>query len=323
MKYGIGDTVKILIPNVVNSGYDYRLIDDANVGDFVSATVQNKKYTGLIAGDADGAVSAEKIKPVIAQYGFGVPETTVAWIRKMSEWTMMSMGAVLKLMTAAADFQKMDLKKIKTEKFFDTGKIKLNDEQKKAADEISQSGFSVTLLDGITGSGKTQVYFDSALRAYENGKSVLLMLPEIALTTQFMTRFADKFGARPASWHSNLTPARRRAVWHGVLSGDIKIVVGTRSALFLPWQDLGLIVVDEEHDSSYKQEEMGCYHARDMAILYAKIANIPIILSSATPSFETVQNANLGKYKTLRLTSRYGGAKLPKIEIADMRRGQK
>ena len=145
------------------------------------------------------------------------------------------------------------------------------------------------------------------------------MMPEIALTAQFMHRFAARFGAAPVVWHSNLTAARRREIWRGVLRGEIRMVVGTRSALFLPWQNLGLIVVDEEHDTSYKQEDMGNYHARDMAVLRGKIAGFPVVLASATPSAETLQNVASGKYQVLRLTSRVGGAQLPKIETIDLR----
>ena len=163
------------------------------------------------------------------------------------------------------------------------------------------------------------VYFDAALRAYNAGKSVLLMMPEIALTAQFMSRFESRFGAPPVVWHSNLTAARRRDIWRGVMCGDIRMVVGTRSALFLPWQNLGLIVIDEEHDSSYKQEDMGNYHGRDMAILRAKLSNFPVVLASATPSEETMRNVELGRYGHLVLKSRYGGAELPKIETVDLR----
>lgn len=207
--------------------------------------------------------------------------------------------------------------------YSDVGNITLNEQQQMAADligsAIENGGFSVYLLDGITGSGKTQVYFDSAWRAYSRGHSVLLLMPEIALTAQFMSRFESRFGAKPVVWHSNLTAARRREIWRGVLCGKIKMVVGTRSALFLPWQDLGLVVIDEEHDTSYKQEDMGNYHARDMAILRAKISGFPVVLASATPAAETLENVNLGKYKQLRLTSRYGGAQLPTITTVDLR----
>ncbi len=174
-------------------------------------------------------------------------------------------------------------------------------------------------MDGITGSGKTQVYFDAAWRAYSKGKSVLLMMPEISLTTQFIKRFEKRFGAPPVVWHSNLTAARRRDIWRGVLNGKIKMLVGTRSALFLPWKNLGLIVVDEEHDSSYKQEDMGNYHGRDMAVLRAKISGFPVILASATPSEETLRNVEIGRYKRLALKSRFGGATLPTIKTIDLR----
>jgi primosomal protein N' (replication factor Y) len=204
-------------------------------------------------------------------------------------------------------------------KYADTKKIKLNIEQSAAARAIELDKFSVFLLDGITGSGKTQVYFDAVMRAYDGGRSALIMMPEIALTAQFMSRFADRFGAPPVIWHSNLTAARRREIWRGVARGDIKIIIGTRSALFLPWTDLGLIVVDEEHDSSYKQEDMGNYHARDMAVLRAGMENFPIILASATPSAETINNVNLGKYQRLQLRSRFSGASLPTTKTIDLR----
>jgi primosomal protein N' (replication factor Y) len=197
-------------------------------------------------------------------------------------------------------------------KYADMGNVELNPEQRAAADsigrDIAHGGFSVNLIDGITGSGKTQVYFDSVWRAYSAGRSVLLMMPEIALTTQFIKRFESRFGAPPIVWHSNLTAARRRDIWRGVLMGEIKIIVGTRSALFLPWQDLGLIIIDEEHDSSYKQEDMGNYHGRDMAILRAKLEKIPVVLASATPSEETMNNVDVGRYGHHVLKSRYGGA---------------
>jgi primosomal protein N' len=327
------EIIKVLVPNVINNGYDYRATEPCDIGGLVSVSVMNKAYIGIIIGAGDGAVPAEKIKPVAANHGFSLPKSTVEWMRKMSDWTMMPMGSVWKLMSGAADFSEdkgqetrdkrqgtRDKRQAAGGGYFDTGAVILNDEQAAAAREIKLDGFNAHLLDGITGSGKTQVYFDAALKTYLSGKSVLLMMPEIALTAQFIGRFADRFGAEPVVWHSGLTPARRRKVWRGVLDGGIKIVVGTRSALFLPWRDLGLIVVDEEHDSSYKQEDMGNYHARDMAVLYAKTAGIPVILASATPSFETIKNARSGKYSFSKLTSRFGGAMLPKIEIVDMRK---
>ena len=386
-----GTVVKVLLPNVVNYGYDYRLCADADLGAFVRVTLMNRPYIGVVYGIGDGEVALEKIKPVSKVFPWKLSIPDLQWIQKMSEWTLMAPGAVLRLIINVPDafnepktqqlyvynfdapkskmtesrqmvldafelndnepMSAQDIQSIarvgpavvKTmisrgmllpsllrpiEKSFeyeyrDMENIELNPEQRTAADKIGQcieqGGFSVNLLDGITGSGKTQVYFDSVWRAYSAGHSVLLMMPEIALTTQFIKRFESRFGAPPVVWHSNLTAARRREIWRGVMQGKIKIVVGTRSALFLPWQDLGLIVVDEEHDSSYKQEDMGNYHGRDMAILRAKLANFPVVLASATPSEETMRNIEIGRFGHLVLRSRYGGAELPKIETIDLR----
>ena len=387
-----GDIVKVLLPNVVNTGYDYRLNAPADFGTFVECRVMNRPYIGVVWGIADSNLPPEKIKSVVRVMDYGLSMTDLQWIKRMSDWTLMTPGAVLKLIINIPDafsparteqlysfdfdsdvkmtnarqvvadafasndndamsvgdivniahvsqsvvrtmikngtLQPNDSRIIENENRFmheyrDMGTVKLNDEQSVAAEQIgnamSHGGFSVFLLDGITGSGKTQVYFDSVLRAYNAGKSVLLMMPEIALTAQFMSRFESRFGAPPVVWHSNLTAARRRDIWRGVLRGEIRVVVGTRSALFLPWQNLGLIVVDEEHDTSYKQEDMGNYHARDMAILRASLAGFPVVLASATPSEETLENVANGKYFGLKLTSRFGGATLPHIETIDLR----
>lgn len=387
-----GDIVKVLIPNVINTGYDYRLNENANIGNFVRVTVMNRQYIGVIVGKGDSNLDSSKIKSVIEICDMGkMSASDLQWVYKMSEWTLMTPGAVLRLILNVPDafnppkleqlysfnfdtdakmtdarqsvadaFQSNDndamsvndivniahvsnsvvktmikngilipndMREKETHnfayKYYDTGSVTLNEEQQAAADSIAlvlqEGNFSVHLLDGITGSGKTQVYFDAALRAYKAGKSVLLMMPEIALTAQFIGRFQKRFGASPVVWHSNLTAARRREIWRGVARGDIRIVVGTRSALFLPWQNLGLIVVDEEHDTSYKQEDMGNYHARDMAILRGKIGGFSIVLASATPSVETLHNVTVGKYKRLRLMSRFGGAQMPTIETIDMR----
>lgn len=386
-----GTIVKVLLPNVVNRGYDYRLNCDAELGAFVRVTLMNRPYIGVIFGIGDGGIAPDKIKNVSVVFPWKMSITDLQWIQKMADWTLMAPGAVLRLILnvpdafsepkmeqlysynfdapkskttesrqmvldafalndnepmSAADIQsiaRVGPSVVKTmiargmliptlsrtvEQSFayeyrDMGNIELNAEQRAAADiigqDISRGGFSVNLLDGITGSGKTQVYFDSLWRAYSAGKSVLLMMPEIALTTQFIKRFETRFGAPPVAWHSNLTAARRRDIWRGVMQGKIRVVVGTRSALFLPWQNLGLIVVDEEHDSSYKQEDMGNYHGRDMAILRAKLAEFPVVLASATPSEETMYNIERGRFGHLVLRSRYGGANLPKIETIDMR----
>lgn len=180
--------------------------------------------------------------------------------------------------------------------------------------------FSVTLIDGVTGAGKTEVYFEFVAEALRRGRQVLILLPEIALTQAFLSRFEERFGARPAEWHSDLAPRMRERVWRQVIEGRIRVVAGARSALFLPFRELGAIVVDEEHDQAYKQEEGICYNARDMAIVRARLADIPVALSSATPSIESRVNAERGRYDRLVLADRFASAALPDLRCIDLKR---
>jgi len=184
----------------------------------------------------------------------------------------------------------------------------------------TQGGFSVSVIDGVTGSGKTEVYFEAIAEALRQDRQVLVLLPEIALSSQWLTRFADRFGCNPAEWHSDLTPARRRATWRAVAEGRVRVIVGARSALHLPLPELGLIVVDEEHEAAFKQEEGVIYHARDMAVARARFANCPILLVSATPSLETLANVQAGRYGLVHMPERHGGADLPDIKLIDLRR---
>ncbi len=178
----------------------------------------------------------------------------------------------------------------------------------------------VTLLDGVTGSGKTEVYFEAVAATLRAGQQALVLLPEIALTGQWLERFEQRFGARPAEWHSDLTGAERRAAWRAIATGEARVVVGARSALFLPFPDLGLVIVDEEHEQAYKQEDGVAYQARDMAVLRGHLARIPVLLVSATPSLETLKNVAGGRYRALHLPDRHAGAALPKVRAVDLRR---
>ena len=184
---------------------------------------------------------------------------------------------------------------------------------------VAQGGYATTLLKGITGSGKTEVYLEAVAECLRQGRQALVLLPEIALTGDFLARVEGRFSARPAEWHSGVTSTERRRLWRMVGQAQAQLVVGARSALFLPFRDLGLIVVDEEHDTSYKQEDGVLYHARDMAVLRAAIAGFPVVLSSATPALESWANAAAGKYARLDLTARYGEAVLPEMRALDMR----
>ena len=196
--------------------------------------------------------------------------------------------------------------------------------QAEAADILVASAanpaFAPFLLDGVTGSGKTEVYFEAIAEALRQGRQTLVLVPEIALTEPFLKRFAARFGCEPVAWHSGLRQSQRRRAWRAIATGHAKVVVGARSALFLPYRRLGLIVVDEAHETSFKQEEGVQYHARDVAVMRAKLEEVPVILASATPAIETRQMAEIGVYRELRLPDRYGNAQLPEIRAIDLTR---
>ncbi|MBS0539165.1 MAG: primosomal protein N' [Proteobacteria bacterium] len=200
----------------------------------------------------------------------------------------------------------------------------LSDAQRAAADalvaKVEADAFSATLLDGVPGAGKTEVYFEAIAAALKAGRQVLVLLPEIALTSQWLKRFDDRFGCTPAPWHSGLTSLERRETWRAIAEGRVGVVVGARSALFLPFAKLGLIVVDEEHDGSFKQDDGVAYNARDMAVVRARLVGAPILLASATPSLESVTNVSSGRYGALHLPARHGGATMARLQAIDLRR---
>ncbi|EEE45465.1 primosomal protein N' [Roseibium alexandrii] len=194
--------------------------------------------------------------------------------------------------------------------------------QQAAAEKLSESfdkGAAVTLIDGVTGSGKTEVYFEAIAETLRRDKQALVLLPEIALTEQFLRRFEQRFGVYPAEWHSEITPKNRARVWRGVASGDVRVVIGARSSLFLPFKELGLIIVDEEHDAAFKQDDRVPYSARDMAVVRGHISRFPVVLASATPSIESRVNAEQGRYGLVELPDRASGAALPDLSAIDMR----
>ncbi|NKX63579.1 primosomal protein N' [Labrenzia sp. 5N] len=194
--------------------------------------------------------------------------------------------------------------------------------QQAAADGLTAcfgKGGAVALIDGVTGSGKTEVYFEAIAEALRRGKQALVLLPEIALTEQFLRRFEQRFGVYPAEWHSQITVKNRSRVWRGVASGDVRVVIGARSSLFLPFKELGLIIVDEEHDAAFKQDDRVPYSARDMAVVRGHLSGFPVVLASATPSVESIVNAEVGRYKLFELPERASGAALPDLMAIDMR----
>ncbi|OUD09218.1 primosomal protein N' [Marivivens niveibacter] len=205
----------------------------------------------------------------------------------------------------------------------DYGGKELSDDQAAAAEQLRtgiRSGqYGTTLLKGVTGSGKTEVYLEAVAECLRQNRQALVLLPEIALTSEFITRVEARFGMKPAEWHSGVTMTERRRCWKMVGNGDAQLIVGARSALYLPYRDLGLIIVDEEHDTSYKQDDGVLYNARDMAVLRASLNAAQVVLASATPSLESWANAEQGKYSRITLTSRFGDSVLPDMKAIDMR----
>lgn len=249
-----------------------------------------------------------------------------AWTRSGLARAAGVSSAVIDGLTAQGVFEHVEIPAQPIVALPDTsfGRAFLSPEQIEAADrlkeKVSEGGFSTTLIDGVTGSGKTEVYFEAVAAALEQGKQVLILLPEIALTQAFLDRFHDRFGAKPAEWHSDLAPRKRERVWRQIAEGQIRVVAGARSALFLPFNELGLIVVDEEHDPAYKQEDRVFYNARDMSVVRGHIGNFPVVLASATPSLESRVNADQNRYERLVLPVRFASAAMPDIAAIDMRR---
>lgn len=204
------------------------------------------------------------------------------------------------------------------------GHTALSDGQREAADELvaamGENHPPVILLEGVTGSGKTEVYFEAVAEAVRTGRQALILMPEIALTAQFLDRFTARFGVKPATWHSGVTGRKRERLYTAIASGEVKVVAGARSALFLPYADLGLVIVDEEHETAYKQDDGVHYHARDMAVVRGKIENAPVVLASATPSIESRVNVERGRYRHVRLPERFGGRSMPQIRAVDLRK---
>lgn len=254
------------------------------------------------------ALEAAACEPLTANALAAAADTSAAVIRAMADAGLLQRVMLEPERPPAPDSQR-------------TGPA-LSAEQQAAASHlitaVEARRFQVDVLDGVTGSGKTEVYFEAIAAALNAGGQVLVLLPEIALTAQWLDRFRDRFGVYPTAWHSEVSPPNRRRTWRWVADGSARIVVGARSALFLPFRDLRLVVVDEEHDQAFKQEDGVRYHARDIAIVRAQAEGVPICLASATPSLETVANIDRGRFNRLSLPLRHGGASLPSVELCDL-----
>ncbi len=322
-------TVRILVPAPLSEAYDYLPPEGKSPipGTFVEVPFGGRTVIGVVFGEGRGEVAPEKLKTIIRCLPVPpVPEVTLSFIEWVSNYTVTPAGAVMKMLFGNARLiepKKNDYFECPT---FNPGfhQPNLSEDQNKAAEvlreAVSAQKYASILLDGVTGSGKTEVFCEAIAECLRNEKQALVMLPEIAMTAALIDRFAARFGARPVEWHSGLSEKQRRLHWQAIAKGEAQFVLGARSALFLPYPDLGLIVVDEEHEAAYKQEEGVVYHGRDMAVARAHLGNIPIILSSATPSLETLHNAQLGKYTHVVLPKRFGVARMPDVELVDVRK---
>ncbi|MDQ1848921.1 primosomal protein N' [Gemmobacter fulvus] len=273
-----------------------------------------------LAGPAPNKLTDARLRVIEALRDYGGASVTLAELCEAASCTASVVKGLVTLGVIAEEDAPRDLP---FPSLNPAGTARLMGDQVAAGDAlvaaVAQGGYGTTLLKGVTGSGKTEVYLEAVAECLRHGRQALVLLPEIALTAEFLTRVEARFGARPAEWHSGVTMTERRRVWKMVGQGAAQMVVGARSALFLPFQHLGLIVVDEEHDTSYKQEEGVLYNARDMAVLRAAICGCQVVLASATPSLESWVNADQGKYTRLDLGARYGAAELPEMRAIDMR----
>ena len=317
----------ILLPNIFNYPFTYESSLQLKVGDYVLVPFGKSKITGVVWDEFEKKNNKNfKIKKIIKKLNVSpLKLKTIKFLNWFSEYNIVPKGMVLKLLflsNKTIERQSLDNYK-KFEKKIKKNTFKFSEEQEKALIEMdTQNSFRVHVLQGVTGSGKTIVYFESLKKIIAKGFQGLILLPEIGLTSQFEKKFFEFFGFKAAVWHSGITKKNKELIWSGIAEGHIKAIIGARSSLFLPFKKLGLIVVDEEHDQSFKQDEGITYNARDMAISRASFENIPINLVTAVPSIETYENIKKGKYFISKLTKRYKDASLPRYEIINLNKSK-
>ncbi len=314
----------VLLPNIFNYPFTYESHLKLKVGDFVEVPFGKTKIIGVVWNEFEkNNLKKFKIKKVINKLDIpSLKKNTLDFLNWFSEYNIVPKGMALKLLlTSLKEPKNID------EKFYDNlvfngedNLIRLTADQKKSLEQINNSNkkFNVHVLQGATGSGKTFVYFEALRKVLAKGFQGLILLPEIGLTNQFEKKFIEFFKFKPAVWHSGITKKNKEIIWNGIIRGKISVVLGARSSLFLPFKNLGLIIVDEEHDQSYKQDEGIIYNARDMAVSRASFEKIPINLITSVPSVETYENIKKKKYKVSKLERRYQNASMPNYEIINM-----
>ena len=317
--------VPILLPNIFNHPFTYESSNlDLKIGDYVIVPFGKSKITGVVWNEFEKDKKKKYlIKKVIQKLKIpSLKNNTIKFLNWFSEYNMVPKGMALKLLLLSSNVVEKFPEKnylIYKGKLKDNN-IKLSQKQKQSLKKmnISNDKFRVHVLQGTTGSGKTMVYFEALKQLIIKGFQGLIMLPEIGLTGQFEKKFVEYFGFNPAIWHSGVTKKNKEIIWSGVANGEIRVVIGARSSLFLPFKKLGLVIVDEEHDQSYKQDEGVRYNARDMAISRTSFENVPINLITAVPSIETYDNIKKGKYTISRLNERFKNASMPNYEIINL-----
>ena len=317
--------VPILLPNIFNHPFTYESSDlNLKIGDYVIVPFGKSKITGVVWNQFEKDTKKKYvIKKVIEKLKIpSLKKTTIEFLNWFSEYNIVPKGMALKLLllssSAIEKFPKKKYELFKSQLKNNT--IKLSKDQKISLKKMNDYNekFRVHVLQGTTGSGKTMVYFEALKQLIKKGFQGLVMLPEIGLTGQFEKKFIEFFGFKPAVWHSGVSKKNKEIIWSGITNGEIKAVIGARSSLFLPFKKLGLIIVDEEYDQSYKQDEGVIYNARDMAISRASFENIPVNLITAVPSIETYDNIKKGKYSFSKLDKRYQDASFPNYEIINL-----
>ena len=314
----------ILLPNIFNHPFTYESDFDLKIGEYVSVPFGKSKLTGVVWDKLeDNERKKFNLKKVFKKLKVKpIKKTTINFLNWFSEYNIIPKGMALKLMLLSngviEDNNNKNFKIFKSS--IKKNLIKLSQDQKKSLKEmtVSNNKFRVHVLQGTTGSGKTFVYFETLKSIIKKDFQGLILLPEIGLTSQFEQKFAEYFGFHPAVWHSGISKKKKEIIWNGISNGKIQVIIGARSALFLPFKKLGIIIVDEEHDQSFKQDEGVTYNARDMAIARASFENIPINLITAVPSVETYENIKKGKYNLSRLNQRYNNSSLPNYEIINL-----
>ncbi len=312
-----------VLPTVpLNHSFLYESEIDIPSGTVVKVPFGSRLIEGVVVRDK--SATDKELKHIEKIYPYNIGAIYISFLNWVSAYTLIPRGMVLKMILAEKTLFNLKKKQIlsESEHILDYKPIELNNDQLKALESINNNGNKPFLLEGVTGSGKTEVYLKKAKELFDKGKQILILFPEIALSKQMVQRIAKYFGIIPIVWNSSITSKNRRMAWLKANSGEKCVIIGARSAIFIPFKNLGLIVVDEEHDSSYKQEEGGFYNARDMAVVLAHLTNIPIILSSATPSIESYVNAKEGKYSYFNIKKRYGNSLLPNIKLIDMKQNK-